>query len=212
MKGVKEFLESSTIHGLVYISTSKAVLVKLFWFFIVLAGFFYSVYLIQNSFLDWEESPFGTTEETVSIRQVEFPKVTVCPPRGSHTALNYYLEKSKATKLSEGQKKELVELAGKLVEERESWEIMMDNLEFREEGKFRNWYEGKSPVAFQFERIRLPPSVIQTMETQMSGDNPDMVYSNNFRMDTKIASGSLETPWFGETFDEELFISNLDFR
>ena len=212
MNGIKECLESSTIHGLVYISTSRVALVKCFWMTVVLSGFFLSTYLIQQSFLEWEESPFGTSEETVSIRKVTFPKITVCPPRGSHTALNYYLEKSKKLELSDQQKKELVEFAGKLVEERESWEIMMDNLVFKEEGKFRNWYEGKSPVTFQFERIRLPPSIIQTMETQMSGDNPDMVYSNNFRTDTKATSGSLETPWLGQPFDEKLFIPNLDFR
>ena len=212
MKGVKEFLESSTIHGLVHISTSKAVLVKCFWVGVVSVGFYFSGSLIQQSFTDWDESPIGTTEDSVSIQEVTFPAVTVCSSKGSHTALNHYLEKTKDMILNETQIEELVQFAEKLVEERESWETMRDNMEFREEGKFRNWYEGKSPVAFQFERIRLPPSVIQTFETRMSGDNPDMVYSNNFRISTKEASGSLETPWFGKSFDEETFVSALDLR
>ena len=36
MEGMREFLESTTIHGLVYISTSKSKLQKIFWVSVVL--------------------------------------------------------------------------------------------------------------------------------------------------------------------------------
>ena len=98
---MREFLESSTIHGLVYISTSKAVLVKFLWFVIVAIGFSVSGVLIYQSFIDWNTSPVGTSEETLTIAEVHFPKVTVCPPRGSHTALNYYLEQAGSLQLNE---------------------------------------------------------------------------------------------------------------
>ena len=43
MDTFKEFLESSTIHGLVYISTSRRLL-KLFWLCVVITGFTGAVY------------------------------------------------------------------------------------------------------------------------------------------------------------------------
>ena len=49
MDVVKEFLESSTIHGLVYISTTKK-LVKLVWLGVVITGFVVAGLLIQQSF------------------------------------------------------------------------------------------------------------------------------------------------------------------
>ena len=31
-------------------------------------------------------------------------------------------------------------------------------------------------------------------------------------METSAVSGSLETPWFGQTFDKETFVTALDYR
>ena len=211
---MKEFLESSTIHGLSYISTSKTLLVKYLWVAIVITGFLISGILIFQSLKKWNNSPVGTTEETLAISEVSFPKITVCPPKGTHTALNYFLEKIKSENatLDEEKQKELNATASKLVEQRESWELMMDSLEFKERRKFRNWYEGISSVSFQFERIRLPDSIIQTIENRASGENPYWVFSQNFRMETNSSSGSVETPWFGKTFEEATFFPELDYR
>ena len=54
-------------------------------------GFVSAGYLIYNSFHDWAESPTITSVETFPISEVPFPEVTVCPPLGSNTALNYDL-------------------------------------------------------------------------------------------------------------------------
>ena len=80
MDGVRTFLESSTIHGLAYISTTKR-LVKLFWIGIVIAGFLGAAIMIYQSFQSWKESPVKTTLETLPIKNITFPKVTVCPPK-----------------------------------------------------------------------------------------------------------------------------------
>ena len=114
--------------------------------------------------------------------------------------------------MNEEQRKELVQLALKLVEERESWEIMSENKEFREEGKFSKWYEGVSTVGFQYERIIIPGSVSQTIDSDGSAENPDWVYSKHFKMSTSAISGSIETPWFGRTYDKETFLAELDYR
>ena len=89
---------------------------------------------------------------------------------------------------------------------------MTDSFEFKERRKFRNWYEGISTASFQFERIRLPDSIIQTIENRASGENPFWVYSQNFRMETNATSGSVETPWFGKSYEKETFFPELDYR
>ena len=48
MKVVKEFLQSSTIHGLTYIATTDK-LARLFWMSVVLSGFTLAAVLIQRS-------------------------------------------------------------------------------------------------------------------------------------------------------------------
>ena len=78
MEGVRSFLESSSIHGLVYISTTKRLL-KIFWTIVVIAGFTVAGIMIYQSVQDWKDNPVTTTVETVSIKEITFPKVTVCP-------------------------------------------------------------------------------------------------------------------------------------
>ena len=74
MEGIKEFLESTTIHGLVYISTSRQKLQKIFWVFVVLVGFFIAGFLIRRSFYDWNKNPVSTSIETFPIEDVPFPR------------------------------------------------------------------------------------------------------------------------------------------
>ena len=71
---MEEFLESSTVHGVSYISSARNIPTKLFWISIVIMGFSTAGYLINNAFLDWEKSPIDTSIET-------FPKIVVCPPK-----------------------------------------------------------------------------------------------------------------------------------
>ena len=65
-----EFLESSKIHGLVYISTSKSTLAKLLWTVITMVGFGTAGYLIYDSFNDWAESPTVTSVEIFPISEL----------------------------------------------------------------------------------------------------------------------------------------------
>ena len=49
MRGVKEFLQSSTIHGLAYIATTDNKLARLFWVFVVICGFTGAAVIIWES-------------------------------------------------------------------------------------------------------------------------------------------------------------------
>ena len=91
MELIKEFLQSSTIHGLVYIATTNH-LTRLFWLTTVLVGFTVAAVMIQQSFANWEENPVATTLESHPLSQLSFPKVTVCPPSDTFTTLNLDIE------------------------------------------------------------------------------------------------------------------------
>ena len=112
-KVIRDFLEGSTIHGLVHISTAKSKTAKAIWVAIVVACFAIAVYMINSSYEEWQESPVSTTITTHPITELEFPTVTVCPPRGSNTALNHLLEKVKDVNFSEVEREERSGLEGR---------------------------------------------------------------------------------------------------
>ena len=108
---VRDFLESSTIHGLVHISTAKSKTARATWVAIVVACFAFAIHMISNSYKEWQETPVSTTITTHPITELEFPTVTVCPPRGSNTALNHLLEKVKDVNFTKEERQELLDIS-----------------------------------------------------------------------------------------------------
>ena len=80
MDALKEFLESSTIHGLAHISNAPSKMSRGFWLFVVLLGFSAAFYLINSSYVDWQASPIATSISTHPLSELNFPNVTICPP------------------------------------------------------------------------------------------------------------------------------------
>ena len=107
----KEFLESSTIHGLYYISASKSRFTKFLWALVVIIGFITCGYLINDSFTDWHNSPVSSEISTHPITELDFPKITVCPPKGFNTALNYDLMRADNSSLTTQDRNQLKEAA-----------------------------------------------------------------------------------------------------
>ena len=70
---VRDFLESSTIHGLVHISTAKSKTVKAIWVAIVVACFAFAIHMIVDSYKEWQESPVSTTITTHPITELVMP-------------------------------------------------------------------------------------------------------------------------------------------
>jgi hypothetical protein len=70
-------------------------------------GFIGAGWLISSAYSDWLEHPFATTISTRPIDDLDFPTVTVCPPKGSHTALNYDLMKADNNSLTDQQQENL---------------------------------------------------------------------------------------------------------
>ena len=112
---VIEFLEKSTIHGLVYISSAPTKSWKAFWFLVVAAGFSAAIYLINDSYEDWQASPIATSTSIQPIADLDFPTITVCPPKGSNTALNYDLKRLKNISLTEAKRQRLISMITELL-------------------------------------------------------------------------------------------------
>ena len=115
MDSLREFLETSTIHGLVYISSAPSKVSKAFWMLVVVFGFSTAFFLINSSYVDWQASPIATSISTHPISELDFPTVTVCPPKGSNTVLNYDLMRARNTTLDDTQRQTLLKLARQLL-------------------------------------------------------------------------------------------------
>ena len=147
MEGITSFLESSTIHGLTHISSTRKYK-RLFWILVVVAGFLGASLIIKESFESWSESPVKTTIETLAISEIKLPKVTVCPPKNTYTDLNYDLMLTDNITLTEEMRDEMFKYAVKIINEESfstaTWPGML-----HEKDRFYNWYHGytklKSP-------------------------------------------------------------------
>ena len=95
ISALREFFESSTIHGLVHISKAKSWATRATWIVIVVACFASAIWMITDSYKDWQESPVSTTITTHPINELMFPEVTICPPRDSNTVIKQALRKEK---------------------------------------------------------------------------------------------------------------------
>ena len=148
MEGVKEFLESSTIHGLSYIADNR-VLVRLLWVCVVITGFTGAAVLILQSFASWADSPITTTIETLPISELEFPNVTVCPPRNSFTNLNLDIARSSKISLSQRQRQNLSQQVSEVVFTSNMESKLATYNECKERDRYRNQYHGLSKILLQ---------------------------------------------------------------
>ena len=123
MDQVKHFLETSTIHGLSWISSTHR-LARYFWIIVVIGGFSGSGYLIYESFYNWQQSPIKTTVDILPISNIKFPNVTVCPPNGFSLSLNHAILKSEKIRLNEETRRQLTDDAIDYIQESYYIEMM----------------------------------------------------------------------------------------
>ena len=181
MEVVRLFLESSTIHGLAYVSkTSKYA--KLFWILVVIAGFTVSGFLIKESFQSWSDSPIKTTVESLPVTKIRLPKVTVCPPKNTFTDLNYDLMLTEDMKVDIDTRNELTEFAMMIIQDHMHEEFMSRFRQLDEENRFYNWYQGISTIVLPYYRT-----------------NGELVYD----VSTRAKTGKITTEKFGEPIDKE---------
>ena len=188
MDHIKHFLESSTIHGLTYISTTRK-FVQLFWILVVIIGFTTSGIMIYQSFHSWNESPVKTTVETLSTTKMTFPTVTVCPPKNTSTDLNYDLMIMENKTISNDSREELKNYAFDLLQDHIHAMVKANLSRLNESNRFRNWYQGSSKMFGPY---------------YCSKDLRPV-----YELKSYATSGIISTEEFGEKFDSDKVETNI---
>ena len=193
MEHLKEFLDTSTIHGFSWISGTKR-FARLSWILIVIGGFSGAGYLIYSSFHNWEQSPISTTVETLPISQITFPNVTVCPREKSFLNLNHDIKQSENVKLDNSTRKELFAYALDVIQDEFYIEIMSNLSKVEDPDRYYNWYHGYTEIKYPY---------FKTAENENK-----LIYW----LHTSATSGNISTKYFGEKFDTNKVEGNIDAR
>ena len=186
MDHMKTFLDTSTIHGLSWISGSKQ-FIRFFWIFVVLGGFSGAVYLIHESFYNWKESPISTTVETLPITKLSMPNITVCPPKQSLLNLNFDIMQTKYIGLDQKIRKQLFNSALSIIQEEFFIDIMKNLSKVKDSDRYYNWYHG-------FTRINYPNFEWNQLR---------------YYVYTSAASGNISTQYFGDKFEADKVEGNI---
>ena len=194
MKGLNTFLESSTIHGLTYISIKNKRFDRIFWMLVIMMGFTGAGILIYRSFESWNESPVKTTIETHPIAEITFPKVTVCPPKNTNTDLNYDLMMTKNKTLNDDIRHEMEKYALDMLYDH-IYDTVITNLsKIEDKDRYYNWYHG-------YTEVKLPTYL------SVTGYNPGLWYN----LYTYASSGTISTKHFGEKFDADKVEKHIEY-
>ena len=157
---------------------------KCFWLLVVFLGFITAGYLITSSYTDWQESPISTTLSTKPISELDFPTVTVCPPKGSHTALNYDLMKADNDSLTDQDRDNLKRAVYDIFVEpshREFIDLMLTTVN---PGNVKKTVEG-----------------FHTFPKSDKNGMLEIIMSNNY--------GEIKSPGFGEPYDKDYYKKDI---
>ncbi|XP_039275513.1 pickpocket protein 28-like [Nilaparvata lugens] len=78
---IEDYCEASTLHGVKYVvSKDRPVFERTWWMVAILCSFLWSLYLIQQVWTKWNNSPVivSFAEKSTSVWQIPFPAVTIC--------------------------------------------------------------------------------------------------------------------------------------
>ena len=185
----KEFLDTSTIHGLSWISNTTKY-VRLFWTSVVIGGFSLAIILIQEAFYNWDQSPISTTVESLPISHLTFPNVTVCPPKNSFLNLNFDIEESKNIKLDDKTRDELYEYAMDVIQNEFFDELMSNLSKIEEKNRFYNWYKGYSAIMYPYFDMATNQLTYLVITNAPAGNISTKMFENRF--DPNWVDGNLK--------------------
>ena len=197
MDKLNDFMETSTIHGFYHIVATRKLL-KLFWIIIVCTGFTGAAVMIHLSFKDWSESPIKTTIETKPLTDLTFPKISVCPPKGTFTNLNYDLVMTENVTLDNVTRKELIDYSIDVLNEYHFQDLKKNLSMFLEDNRFFNWYHGHTLITLPYFFTGTALQIVEEGHLKL-------------KLETSATSGSVSTQYFGNEFDVENVTGNIAF-
>ena len=190
MEHIETFLDTSTIHGLSWISGSRR-LSKIFWIIVVIGGFSGAGYLISTSFKNWEQSPITTTVAILPMSEIKFPNITICPPKESFLNLNYAIMESKKIKLSDKTRQQLLDDAIGDFQEEYTTELMNNLTKIQDPDRYFNWYKGITEIRYPYYNY----------------------FTINYHLTNKIhttaVKGNISIQYFGKIFDVAKIVGDL---
>ena len=143
--------------------------------------------LIGKSYKKWQENPIATSITTHPIDDLDFPNVTICPPKNSNTALYHDLVKVGSGSLSDENRETL---------RRAAYEIFIENS--------HKEHVRKMLATLHMENI---DQVLQGFHSLPKPYND----ANGLKIEMWNLSGTIMTPWFGGHFVEEYYKEDTDF-
>ena len=183
METVTAYLESGSINGLNHIAATKK-WAKLFWILVVNGAFIISTFLIIEMYIEWGDNPIRTNIDTLPMSKIRFPKVTVCPPKGTFTDLNYDIKRAEGKILTLKEREELNKYARDTIE---SISFMENLNQLQEKDRFYNWYHANSIIGGRRRNF-------------LSKDYHAPLYI----LETTATSGVITSYLFGKQFDKNL--------
>ena len=149
---------------------------KCFWLIVVLLGFTGAFYLIYSSYAAWEESPISTTITTHPLSSLDFPIVTICPPKDSNTALFPDLMRADNNSLTE-----------------ENRQHLKSSIK-----------ETMKVATFDYAASLLEISNRDNLGTILEGGQslPKQYGTDGFEVTCESINGSIQSPRFGEEYRE----------
>ena len=197
MENLKEFLDTSTIHGLSWISSTKRIS-RVFWTIVVISGFTTAIVMILQSFDNWKDQPITTTIETLRLSKLTLPNITICPPKHTATNLNFDIMEADKMVLSKESRKEILDYAIEVYQEDNHKEVMKNLSQIHEEDRGFNWYHGYSKMGLPYSPNCYRRSSIDFCTNQL-------VYS----IYTSQSSGYISTINFGENYTKNEMEENI---
>ena len=129
-----------------------------------------------------------TTIETKAISEISFPTVTVCPPKGTFTNLNYDLVNINNSMLGVDQRQSLKSFIHKAIIDQEFKAVLEEDNSYKIRGKYESWFKGTT-------QFTLPETKSKT----------------TFFLWTTANEGEAESPNFGVDYSRRYFPIKLSY-
>ena len=142
--------------------------------------------LIKGSYEKWQESPIETTITTHPLDDLDFPRVTVCPPKGSNTALNHDLMMADNDSFTNERRENLKEFVWKSFIYDQHTSYIEEMLALVTTFNIQSMYDGYQTVPKPYGS------------------------SKGFQITFETTNGMLKTPRFGDAFREKDFTQSKD--
>ena len=75
---MKDYVDSSSLHGLSYIFDKRHPIRRVVWFIITVAAFGYSMQKVYESTVNHFSYPFSTSRMRIYVDELKFPAVSFC--------------------------------------------------------------------------------------------------------------------------------------